>query len=303
MASALRSGPTAFHPIRTFGGRRSNVRKGSTAAHHRPPLRTASLFVSGRRCGAADPRPQQSFRSSAFPDDVASSALLATTSRLGSRRTGSYGGIRPRLWRPLPALTRGHPLLVSALLPNAERGIAEEIATSGTSAGECVNARPPGSRSSSPVWAVRQAGTPRAWRVAGSRPALPSALARPCMPHSLAWMAPVPTPLVRAWARHGAPPVWHQGRPGSVARARARPPLGGRGRIGEPEHPFIFAGAQGTHVRPPSVPGMLKMVDRAAGPEPSAWRTDAIRPHAPSWACHGADMASARRTDEGLDPG
>ena len=164
----------------TSGPARLNVRKGSTAAHHRPPLRTASLFVSGRRCGAADPRPQQSFRSSAFPDDVASSALLATTSRLGSRRTGSYGGIRPRLWRPLPALTRGHPLLVSALLPNAERGIAEEIATSGTSAGECVNARPPpGSRSSSPVWAVRQAGTPRAWRVAGSRPALPSALARP----------------------------------------------------------------------------------------------------------------------------
>lgn len=156
MASALRSGPTAFHPIRTFGGRRSNVRKGSTAAHHRPPLRTASLFVSGRRCGAADPRPQQSFRSSAFPDDVASSALLATTSRLGSRRTGSYGGIRPRLWRPLPALTRGHPLLVSALLPNAERGIAEEIATSGTSAGECVNARPP----RVPIVLARMGGSP-----------------------------------------------------------------------------------------------------------------------------------------------
>jgi hypothetical protein len=133
---------TAYGPIRTLDGSGSNVRKGSTAAHHRPPLRTASLFVSGRRCVAADPRPQQTFRSSAFPDDVASSALLATTSRLGSRGTRSYGGIRPRSWRPLPALTRGHPLLVSALLPNAERGIAEEIATSGTSAGECVNARP-----------------------------------------------------------------------------------------------------------------------------------------------------------------
>lgn len=181
---------TAPHPIRTFSGHGSNVRLGSTAAHHRPPLRTASLFVSGRRCGAADPRPQQTFRSSAFPDNVASSTLLATTSRLGSRGTGSYGGIRPRLWRPLPALTGGHPPLVSALLPNAERGIAEEIATSGTSGGECVNARSClSSRSPSPGWARRLARTPGAWRVAGSRLALPSALAPPYMPGSCPEMA------------------------------------------------------------------------------------------------------------------
>ncbi|AWI88735.1 hypothetical protein C0214_11015 [Methylobacterium sp. DM1] len=109
-----------------------------------------------------------------------------------------------------------------------------------------------------------------AWRVGGGRPAWPSALARAAPPPT----CPAPAP----WTGPVAP---------------------GRGWHGEPERLFIFAVAQGTHVRPPSVPGMSRMVDRAHRPR-AIGVEDRCHPGPSSpMGCHGAAMASARRTDDG----